>query len=106
MEMLARLWDHPWVITPVTVAIAITLALIAHRIVFLIIERAMPRRLRIVRQTLVRRVKRPALYMLPALAVFAVIPTLPLPDQTIRVLDYISGLGVIAIVGWAAAIGI
>ena len=106
MDLLARVWDHPWVITPVTIVVAIVLALIAHRAVFLAIERATPRRLMILRHTLIQRVKTPALYMLPALAVFAAIPTLPLPDRTLRVLDYVSGLGAIAIIGWAVTIAV
>ena len=106
MELLERIWNNPWFIGPAAIVVAVALALIAHRIVFLAIERAMPRRLMILQQTLVRRLKKPALYVLPTLAVLAVIPTLPLPDHTMRVIDYVSGLGAIAIVGWAAAIGI
>jgi small-conductance mechanosensitive channel len=106
MEWFEWIWNNPWFIGPAAIFVAVVLALIAHRIAFLAIERAMPQRLMVLRQTLIRRLKRPSLYVLPALAVLAVIPTLPLPDRTMQVVDYVSGLGAIAIVGWAATIGI
>jgi small-conductance mechanosensitive channel len=106
MELFEHVWTNPWFIAPAAVIVAIVLALIAHRMVFLAIARAMPRRLTILQGTLQRRLEKPSLYVLPALAVFAVIPVLPLPDRTMEVIDYVSGLGAIAVVGWAAAVGI
>jgi small-conductance mechanosensitive channel len=106
MELLSRVSESPWVVTLVAVAAAIIVGLIIHSLVFLIIERAMPLRLAVLRQALIHRVKGPTRLIAPLIAIFAVLPALPLSDRTLQVLDYVSGLGIIALIGWACIVGL
>ena len=106
MELASRIWENPWVESAVIVATAIAVGLLIHWIVFLVIERAMPLRLAVLRQALVRRTKRPTRFIAPFLGLLAVLPALPLPDRILKPLDYVSGLGIIALIGWACIVAL
>jgi small-conductance mechanosensitive channel len=80
--------------------IAVAVALIAHFIVFKLLQRHALRKPGIVDESLVKHGKGPARWIFPLLAVLAVLPGLPLPAILMAALEHIAGLGLIAAVAW------
>jgi hypothetical protein len=79
---------------------AIGIALLAHFIVFKLLERRALRKPGVVDQSLVRHGRGPARWIFPLLAVLAVLPGLPLPPILMAALEHITGLGLIAAIAW------
>ena len=82
-------------------AATIIAALIVHRIIFFFAARILKRQGSFLGHAFVQRVKRPSLFVLPLLALVAVLPVIPLPEELRDGLQHVVGLGVIASIGWA-----
>jgi small-conductance mechanosensitive channel len=82
-------------------AATIVAALILHRLIFFFAARILKRKGSFLGHAFVQRVKRPSLFVLPLLALVAVLPVIPLPEELRNGLQHMIGLGVIASVGWA-----
>jgi len=83
---------------------AVALALLAHYVLFQIVERLARRKGDRTDQFFVKRSKSPAHLILPLLALELAVPFAPLPADLKNILQHILGLGVIASVGWGAVI--
>lgn len=79
---------------------AIVAGLIARAVLFWLLRRVTHRRGTLLGQSLVRHGAGPAHWILPLLAVLAVLPGLPLPPILMTALEHITGLGLIASVAW------
>lgn len=87
-------------------AVAISIGLVAHRILFLAIERIHAYHLQAVRLALLDRVKRPMRIIFPLISVILILPVLPagvFPSSTVQ---HTAGLVAIALTGWGALIGV
>jgi small-conductance mechanosensitive channel len=92
---------HTLLISAAIVASAIVVALIAHFILFWLLARFARREGAVgVDRSFIRRGRTPALFILPLLAVLAILPGLPLPPTLMSALEHITGLGLIASVAW------
>jgi small-conductance mechanosensitive channel len=80
---------------------AIVLSLIAHRIVFFLLDRFSKKRKDRFGQSFVQRAWKPALFVFPLMALVMALPAAPFPTNFRVVLQRVLGLGVIAAVGWA-----
>ena len=78
----------------------IVVAHVVRRIAFALLKRLTQRRGSLLGESLLRHGQRPSQWMLPFIAVLAVIPALPLPDAVGTALEHIAGLGLIATVAW------
>jgi small-conductance mechanosensitive channel len=85
-------------------AAAVAVGLIARSVVFWLLRRVTRRRGTLLGQSLVRHGAGPAHWILPLLAVLAVLPGLPLPPKLMAALEHITGLGLIASVAWLAVL--
>jgi small-conductance mechanosensitive channel len=83
---------------------AVALALVAHYVLFQIVERLDRRKGDRADQSFVKRFKSPAHLILPLLALELAVPFAPLPAELKNILQHILGLGVIASVGWGIII--
>jgi small-conductance mechanosensitive channel len=81
-------------------AAAILVAFLVRLIVFMALRRLTRRRESLLGQSLVRRGQRPSKWILPLVAILAVLPGLPLPQALLAVLEHIAGLGLIGSVAW------
>jgi small-conductance mechanosensitive channel len=91
-------------ISGIILAAAVALALVAHYVLFQIVERLARRKGDRADQSFVKRSKSPAHLILPLLALELVVPFAPLPADLKNILQHILGLGVIASVGWGTII--
>jgi small-conductance mechanosensitive channel len=87
----------------VLTAAAIILGLIAHRIIFGILKRVTDRTPNVVDSALVQYSRRPAMLLLPTLAVMVVSPALPLTASVLIVVRYGVALLLIASGAWLLA---
>jgi small-conductance mechanosensitive channel len=87
-------------------AIAIAVALVAHFIVFKLLQRRALRKPGIIDESLIKHGKSPARWIFPLLAVLAVLPGLPLPAILMAALEHIAGLALIAAVAWLVLLSI
>jgi small-conductance mechanosensitive channel len=94
--------SREWLWSGGIVVVAALLALLAHRILFGLAERITIRTRSKIDNALVRYGRRPARLALPLLAVFAALPTTPLPDRILGPLEHAVGLGLIAATAWIA----
>ena len=83
-------------------AIAAAVALVVRAIVFWLLQRMTRRHGTVMSQSLVKHGRGPTLWILPLLAILAVLPGLPLPQVLMTALEHIVGLGIIAAVAWLA----
>jgi small-conductance mechanosensitive channel len=83
-------------------AAAIVVALIVRSIAFAVLKRVTQHKGTLLGQSLVRHGQRPSRWILPFLAILAVVPGLPLPQAVNTALEHIAGLGLIAAVAWLA----
>ncbi|MGD0736063.1 MAG: mechanosensitive ion channel family protein [Terracidiphilus sp.] len=99
LDFIVHNWrDLLW--SAAILAAAIAVALVAHFIVFKLLQRHALRKPGIVDQSLVKHGKLPARWIFPLLAVLAVLPGLPLPPILMAALEHITGLGLIAAIAW------
>lgn len=81
---------------------AIVVALVVRRIFVWLLDRLSRRANSVMGQSLLRRAQRPSHWILPLLAVLAVLPGLSLPKMLLTALEHIAGLGLIATLAWMA----
>ena len=79
---------------------AVFVALIAHFIVFRLLQRVVNRREGAIGRSIVRHGNTPTRWVFPLLALLAVLPTVPLPKIAMTALEHITGLGLIAAIAW------
>lgn len=79
---------------------AFVVALIAHYIVFRILQRVADSKQGSIGRSLVRHGKRPTRWVFPLLAALVVLPSVPLPKIAMTALEHITGLGLIAAIAW------
>ncbi len=91
-------------ISGIILAGAVAVALLAHYVLFQIVERLARRKGDRADQFFVKRSKSPAHLILPLLALELAVPFAPLPADLKNILQHILGLGVIASIGWGAII--
>jgi small-conductance mechanosensitive channel len=103
IEFFRQDWHHLlW--SAGILAAAIAVGLIARGVLFWTLRRVTRRRGTLPGQSLVRHGEGPAHWILPLLAVLAVLPGLPLPPKLMAALEHITGLGLIASVAWLAVL--
>jgi small-conductance mechanosensitive channel len=90
-----------WLIAGAIGGGAIILSLIAHRIVFFLARRFSQERHSQLGESFVHRAWKPALFVLPLMALVMALPAAPFPQNFRVVLQRVLGLGVIAALGWA-----
>ncbi len=86
----------------VILAGTVILALAAHFLIFFALKRAARRTSSIVDDSIVAHARRPALVLLPLLAVLIVLPALDFPAGILDALRHIIALGMIASAAWLA----
>ena len=79
---------------------AVWVALVAHRLVFILAKRVSRRPGGIIEDSLVRHAEGPTRWIFPLLALVLVLPTLPFRSDVLRALQHAVGLGLILSVGW------
>ncbi len=96
-------WDGAriWIISGSILAGTVILALLVHRLIFSLAAKISQRRGKSRQHLFVEHTRKPARFILPLLALVAVLPTVPLPPTVRSGLEHVLGLGVIAAVGWA-----
>lgn len=99
MDFLIRNWQA-WIIPFGILAGAIAAAFAAHRILFLILNRAARRRQGVLIHSLVRHSQKPSGWILPLLALLIVLPSAHLPENIAVPIERAIGLGLIAAVAW------
>ncbi len=85
-------------------AAAIGVALVVRLVAFSALRRLTRNRGAFLSQSLVKRGRRPTLWILPLVAILAVLPGLPLPQALLDVLEHIAGLGIVASVAWLSIV--
>src|ERR1700751_4007533 len=95
IDFLRQNW-HGLLLSAIFLAVAIVLALVAHYIIFWVLQRFAGRKGAVLDQSLLRHGKRPSRWIFPLLAVLAVLPGLPLAPKLRGALEHITGLGRIA----------
>jgi small-conductance mechanosensitive channel len=103
IEFVRHNW-HPLLWSAGILAAAVAIALGARLVLFWLLQRLTRRRGTLLGQSLVRHGAGPAHWILPLLAVLAVLPGLPLPPTLMTALEHITGLGLIASVAWLAVL--
>lgn len=93
-----------WWIAGLGVAIAI--GLIAHRAIFLAIERIHANHLQPIRVALLNRVKHPTRIIFPLAAVMLALPVLPATGIPSKTVQHAAGLLAIALTGWGALVAV
>jgi small-conductance mechanosensitive channel len=84
-----------------TLAVGVALlALLAHAVVYWVAGRAAARTGNAVDDALVRRSRQPARLLLPVLALFLLLESLPPPPQTRATLEHALGIALIAAIAW------
>ena len=96
-------WDgaRVWIISGSILAGTVILALLVHRLIFSVAAKILQRRGKSGQHLIVEHTRKPARFILPLLALVAVLPAVPLPPVVRAGLEHVLGLGVIAAVGWA-----
>ncbi len=87
--------------TIVWLAIAIVVGVAVHRLVYWLVERWAERGHSAFLAGLIRRTCRPAAYILPLLAILAVIPNIDIPPAWQATVVHFTGLATIAAVAWS-----
>jgi small-conductance mechanosensitive channel len=85
---------------------AIVVALMAHAVVFWLLHRWAARENAFLGQSLVRRGESPTRWILPLLAILAILPGLPLPARLLTASEHIAGLALIAAVAWLSILSV
>jgi small-conductance mechanosensitive channel len=85
-------------------AAAIGVAFLARVIAFSALRRFTRNRGTVLGASLVKHGRQPSHWILPFVAVLAVLPGLPLPQGLLSALEHISGLGIVASVAWLSIV--
>jgi small-conductance mechanosensitive channel len=99
---MASLWEKwaVWVWPAVILLGSIILALIVHRLAFVVVKGLTKRTSGIIETSLARHTERPTRWILPLLAVVLGLPALPVRSDLVDVLRHVVGLGLIATIAW------
>ena len=102
LQWIEQHWRHP-LMSAAVLAAAIGLSLLLRALIFWVLRRFTRREgASLLGASLVRHGQRPSHWILPLLAVLAVLPGLPLPPDLMSALEHIAGLGLIAAMAWLA----
>ena len=85
-----------------TIVGAICAGLVAHWVLFRTLRRVTQRRPSILLNSFIKRARKPSLLFLPFFALVAILPAAHLPQNALVIVQRLSGLGLIAAMGWAA----
>jgi small-conductance mechanosensitive channel len=99
IQFFERNWQN-LLLSAVVLGAAIAISLIAHYIVFWMLQRFARRKAGVLDQSLIRHGQGPTRWIFPLLAALAVLPGVPLPPILMSALEHITGLGLIAAVAW------
>jgi len=105
IQFLEENW-HGIFLSAIFLAVAIVLALVAHYVVFWVLQRFASRKGAVLDQSLIRHGRRPGKWIFPLLAVLAVLPWLPLPPKPMAALEHITALGLIAAIAWLVTLSV
>jgi small-conductance mechanosensitive channel len=105
IQFLEQNW-HSLFLSAVFLAGAIILGLVAHYVIFWILQRFAGRKGAVLDQSLIRRGRRPSRWIFPLLAVLAVLPGLSLPPKPMAALEHITALGLIAAIAWLVSLSV
>ncbi len=103
LSWIAEFWAAyvaDWAVTLLGLASAVLLALIAHAIVFRIVNRVLRRRPAGAAAAFVHRIRWPTRFILLAFFVTAVVPALPIAPSVSLLLARVVSLSLIALFGW------
>jgi small-conductance mechanosensitive channel len=102
MDQLNRLeqQSQDWLISIGLMVVAVVLALVAHRLVFAVADRATRRTTLTLDEALVGHVRQPARLMAPLVAVLLVGPLLRMPPDAREPLLHFAGLALVAAAAW------
>ena len=92
IQFLEQNW-HDLFLSVIFLAVAIVLALVAHYVIFSVLQRFASRKGAVLDQSLIRHGRRPTNWIFPLLAVLAVLPGIPLPPMPMAALEHIAALG-------------
>ncbi|HUI43503.1 MAG TPA: mechanosensitive ion channel domain-containing protein [Terriglobia bacterium] len=99
MELFLEHWQA-WLWSGSILLLTTVLALLAHRLFFSLFRRFAERTGSVVHHSLVQHGRRPAKWILPLLAVVAVLPVLPLRHEFLSPAQHLAGLVLIGAVAW------
>ncbi len=91
-----------WLLSGLILGAAVVIALIAHRIIFVILARGAERTGSIADRSFVAHARRPASLLLPLAVVLVALPSLPVTQGIIDGMRHLATLGMIAAVAWFA----
>ncbi|MGD8868259.1 MAG: mechanosensitive ion channel [Gemmatimonadales bacterium] len=92
---------HDWLWSGAMLVGSVLLALIAHWILFVAATRFAQRTGSSIDDSIIRHTRRPTRIILPLLAVFLVLPVLPLPQFLRQPIGHLLALAMIAVLGWS-----
>jgi small-conductance mechanosensitive channel len=103
---MQALWGdtRTWLISGVTLASAVGLALLVHFVLFFAVERILQHKDANTESLLTRRAKKSTRVIFPLLALVFAVPLAPIPGTLKNILEHALGLGVIALIGWTIVI--
>lgn len=93
---------EPWLAVAAAGAAAIALAFLAHRILFIVLNRVARRTAGVIDDSIVRHANRPAWLIITLLAVIAILPGLDVPEGARAVAGHLLSLSLTAAFGWLA----
>jgi len=100
VKALVQNWQA-WLWSIAILVGAVLVALVAHRVVFVLAKRMASRRKgSIIEESLIRHGEGPARWIFPLLALVLVLPTLPFRSGVLWGLEHAIGLGLILSIGW------
>jgi hypothetical protein len=105
IQFSLRNW-HDLVLSAILLGAAIAISLVAHFLVFWVLQRFARRGGAVLDQSLIRHGERPSRWIFPLLAALAVLPGLPLPPTLMAALEHVTGLGLIAAIAWLVILSI
>ena len=100
VKALGENWQA--LLLPIAILVgAVLVALVAHRVVFVLAKRMSSRRKgSIIEESLIRHGERPTRWIFPLLALVLALPTLPFRSGVLWALEHAVGLGLILSIGW------
>jgi small-conductance mechanosensitive channel len=99
---MASVWQKwgAWIWPAVILLGSIALALIVHRLLFVLVRGITKRTGGVIAKSLARHTEGPTRWVLPLLAVVLALPALPVRSDLVQILRHIVGLGLIATIAW------
>jgi small-conductance mechanosensitive channel len=89
-----------WIWPVVILVGSIVLALVIHRLLFVLVKRLTKRTGGVIAKSLARHTEGPTRWVLPLFALVLALPALPVRSDLVEILRHIVGLGVIASIAW------